>query len=111
MKPQNLALMHKSAQIHSKFCLSMAVCACFALDEAAPNRLIDEQDMWPIIEAAMEKDELFDFGVPKVRGEFLVYGSAFSPKPVRATEVSIHVGGMTKTLAVFGNHHWDLMGA
>jgi len=111
IKPQNLAQMFKSMQIDGQCRLCVAACACFTLDEAAPNRLLDEQDMWPVIEAALEKDELFDFGIPKVRGEFLVYGSAFSPQPVRAIEVSVHVGSLTKTLAVFGNHHWGLVGA
>lgn len=111
IKPQNSALIFKSFIIEGRCYLSIGSCACFTLEESAPNRLLDEQDMWPVIEAALEKDELFDFGVPKVRGEFLVYGSAFSPQPVRAVEVSVHVGGLTKTLAVFGNHHWGLVGA
>ncbi|MCX5830185.1 MAG: DUF2169 domain-containing protein [Deltaproteobacteria bacterium] len=110
IKPQNLAQMFKSMQIDGQCRLSLAACACFTLDEAAPNRLLNEQDMWPVIEAALDKEEIFDFGVPKVRGEFLVYGSAFAPQPVRAIEVSVHVGGLTKTLAVFGNHYWGLVG-
>ncbi|MFA6412691.1 MAG: DUF2169 domain-containing protein [Syntrophales bacterium] len=111
IKPDNLSLLFKSFFWAGECRLSIGSCACFTMDEAAPNRLLDEQDMWPVIEAALEKDELFDFGVPKVRGEYLVYGSAFAPKPVQAIEVSVHVGGMTKTLAVFGNHYWDLMDA
>ena len=111
IKPDNLSLLFKSFFWAGEYHLSIASCACFTMDEAAPNRLLDEQDMWPVVEAAMEKDEVFDFGVPKNRGEFLVYGSAFSPQPVRAIEVSVHVGGLTKTLAVFGNHHWGLVGA
>ena len=111
IKPQNMGTIFKSLSIGGEIRLSIAACACFTFDIQAPNRLLDEQDMWPVIEAAMANDELFDFGVPKVRGEFLVYGSAFAPQPVRGIEVKVSVGSLTKTLAVFGNHHWGLVGA
>jgi len=101
----------KSFAIGGESRLTVAACACFTLDVKAPNRLLNEQDMWPVIEEAMDKDELFDFGMPKIRGEYLVYGSACAPQPVRGMEVSVSTGSMTKTIAVFGNHYWGLMGA
>lgn len=111
IKPQNLGLLFKSCFIDRKAYLSIAACACFTLDTSVPNRLLDEPEMWPIIQAALAEDEIFDFGVPKVRGEYLVYGSAFAPRPVRGLEVHVQVGNTAKTLAVFGNHHWTMMGA
>jgi uncharacterized protein YjbI with pentapeptide repeats len=109
-KPQNCSLILKSFVLDGQCHLSIGACACFTLDITAPNRLLDEQDMWPAIEAALEPDELFDFGLPKVRGEYLVYGSAYAPQPVSGLEVSVHVGHMAKSLAVFGNRHWGLVG-
>lgn len=111
IKPQNLGLLFKSCFIDKKAYLSIAACACFTLDTSPPNRLLDEPEMWPIIAAALSEDEIFDFGVPKVRGEFLVYGSAFAPRPVRGLEVHVQVGNAAKDLAIFGNHHWTLAGA
>jgi len=110
IKPDNLGVIVRSANIDKRAVLSVAACACFTLDTAPVNRLLNEQDMWPVIEAALSPDELFDFGIPKIRGEYLVYGGAFAPKPVRGMEVSVHVGGLEKTLAVFGDRHWTVVG-
>lgn len=110
VKPQNMALMFKSLHIDGSSHLSLAVCACFSFQVSLPDRLLDEQEMWPLIEGALEKEELFDFGVPKIRGEFLVYGSALAPKPVPAQEVAVQVGGTRKTLVVFGDRYWTRTG-
>jgi len=110
IKPEQLGLNFRSFLLDNQNYLSVAACASFALDIQAPNRLLDEQDMWPVIEAAFEPDELFDFGIPKVRGEYLVYGGAFAPKPVHGLKVSVRVDDLTKTLAVFGHHHWTFAG-
>ncbi len=90
--------------------LSLAASACFSLLADAP-RLLHMQAMWPAIEAALGKDELFDFGMPKPRGEFLVYGSACAPSPVTAQEVRVRVGNSIKSLHVFGNRYWTAGGA
>jgi len=110
IKPQNMGAICKSFTFAGKTRLAVAACACFTFDIQARNRLLEEQDMWPVIEAALGPDELFDFAVPKVRGEYLVYGSAFAPKPAPGLEVTVRVGGMAKTLAVLGHHHWKFAG-
>ena len=110
IKPEQLGLNFRSFLLDNQNYLSVAACASFALDIQAPNRLLDEQDMWPVIEAALEPDELFDFGIPKMRGEYLVYGGAFAPEPVHGLKVSVRVDDLTKTLAVFGHHHWTFAG-
>lgn len=66
--------------------------------------------MWPAIEAALGTEEVFDFGMPKTRGEFLVYGSACSPAPVQALEVMVRVGATEKRLNVFGERVWGAGG-
>ena len=111
IKPLNLGIIYKSCVIGDAPLLSLAACACFTLDEGAPNRLIDEPEMWPLIEVALGPEESFDFGFPKHRGEYLVYGSAYAPRPVPGLEVSVRVGDMSKNLAVFGDRYWELMGA
>ena len=110
IKPENLSLLFKSFVAGDKCLLSLSACACFTLDVQVPNRLLNEQDMWPVIEAALGKDELFDFGMPKVRGEYLVYGSAFAAQAVRAVEVSVRIDALEKTLQVFGDRCWTLAG-
>ncbi len=108
LKPDTMSLLFKSFVEKEKCFLSLAGCAFFALDEDLPGRLLNEQDLWPAIETALGEEEIFDFGMPKPRGEFLVYGSAFPPsrEPARALEVRVRLGGLSKTLNVFGDHVW-----
>lgn len=108
--PDDMNLMRRSFREKERCFLSLAASACFSLIANAP-RLLHMQAMWPTIEAALGKDELFDFGMPKPRGEFLVYGSACAPSPVTALEVQVRVGNHTKFLHVFGNRHWSATGA
>ncbi len=108
--PLNMGVLFKGIAIAGEARLSIAACACFRLEENAPNRLMEEPEMWPLLDAALGPEGIFDFGTPKIRGEYLVYGSAFAPVPVPAIEVSVQVGHMGKILAVFGNRNWGLLG-
>lgn len=111
IKTEQLGLLFRTFFLDNQSYLSLGACAFFNLDVQAANRLLAEQDMWPVIEAALEPDEIFDFGVPKARREYLVYGSAFATQPVPGLEVSVHVGNRKKILSVFGPRHWGLVSA
>jgi uncharacterized protein YjbI with pentapeptide repeats len=54
---------------------------------------------------------VFDAGLPKVRGEVLVEGSAFSPEPVIARQVRLALGTIDKSLYVVGDRTWSVAGA
>jgi uncharacterized protein YjbI with pentapeptide repeats len=111
LKPDNMSIIFKSFSAEEKEYLSVAASAFFSLDaKDAQERLFHEQQMWPAIEASLGKNEVFDFGMPKERGEFLVYGSCFSPIPVQGFEVSVNVGNSSKSLVVLGNMHWTVLG-
>jgi len=110
IKPDNLALIHKSFVREEKCYLSLGACAFFHLDARIPGRLMPDQDMWPVVQSALDKGEVFDFALPKVRGEFLVYGSCFASQPVPALSVEVKIGGLSKKLAVFGNRWWQTGG-
>jgi len=110
IKPDNLALINKSFVLEDKCYLSLAACAFFHLDTKIPGRLMPDQDMWPVIQDALDKGEVFDFALPKVGGEFLVYGSCFAPQPSPALNVEIKIGSLSKKLAVFGNRWWQTGG-
>jgi len=111
IKPDNMSLMFRSFFAGGKYYLSVSACAFFDLELKQQNeRLIHEQEMWPVIEASIGKGEIFDFGVPKHQGEYLVYGSCFSTEPVSGLEIAINIGGLTKRLDVLGNCHWTVMG-
>ncbi|WP_459938582.1 DUF2169 family type VI secretion system accessory protein [Desulfonatronum parangueonense] len=102
--------MHRSFTLGEGWSAVISVSACFALQQR-DQRILDFQTLWPTIEAAVARDELFDFGMPKPRGEFLVYGSAWSPNPARALQVQVRVGRYAKSLDVFGNRHWSAGGS
>jgi uncharacterized protein YjbI with pentapeptide repeats len=110
IKPDNMSLLFKSFVWGGKPFLSLGACAFFHLDAGLPDRLMPEQDMWPVIQDALGKGEVFDFAHPKVRGEFLVYGSCFAARPVPALEVAVRIGSLNKKLAVFGNRWWQAGG-
>lgn len=110
IKPDNLALLFKSFVWGGKPFLSLGACAFFHLDARLPNRLMLDQDMWPVIQDALGKGEVFDFAHPKGRGEFLIYGSCFAARPVPALEVAVRIGSLSKKLAVFGNRWWQAGG-
>ena len=108
--PDNLSLLFKAFAEKDASFLSLSACAFFTF-QGGCSQILNVQAMWPAIETALGKDELFDFGMPKPRGEFLVYGSAWSPDPVRAIQVRVRVGNHAKSLHVFGNRHWSAVGA
>ncbi len=110
IKPDNLALLFKSFVWGGKSFLSLGACAFFHLDARLPQRLMLDQDMWPVIQDALGKGEVFDLAHPKDRGEFLVYGSCFAARPVPALEVAVRIGSLSKKLAVFGNRWWQAGG-
>jgi uncharacterized protein YjbI with pentapeptide repeats len=110
-KSDDMAFIFKSFSAGGKDFLSVAACAFFSLDlKETQERLAPEQEMWPVIEASLGKNEIFDFGVPKRRAEFLVYGSCFSPEPVKGVEIRVVVGNTSKSLDILGNMHWTVLG-
>lgn len=86
--------------------LSLAAMAFF--DLTAPESLLTEQDMWKAVPDALGPGGVLDPGMPKQRGEVLVAGAACAPKGSQAKglRVRVRVGGLDKSLAVFGERFW-----
>ncbi len=111
IKPDNMSLMFRSFFAGGIYYLSVSACAFFDLELTQQNeRLIHEQQMWPVIEASLGKGEIFDFGVPKEQGEYLVYGSCYSPEPAGGLEVAVNIGVSAKRLYVLGDCYWTMTG-
>lgn len=109
IKPDNMALSFQSQVLENKEVLTVSTFAVFNFDTSAP-RLLDEDVLWEVAEADLDPDEALDLGLPKPRGEFLVYGACYSPKPVSGLGVNVSVGDISKTLVVMGNRHWTKLG-
>jgi uncharacterized protein YjbI with pentapeptide repeats len=90
--------------------LSVGVIAGFTLEEKP--EFLPEADLLGIIKDGLDKDTIFDPGMPKPLGEALAAGKCFAPggKPVPAILPSFRVGPVRKSLAVFGNRFWKHLG-
>lgn len=106
LKPDNVGLIYRGYIFEKKPMFSVAALGLFTLDESAGIRIGSEAELWPAITAALGQDAVLDDGLPKPRGEYLVYGAACSNQPVEMLEVFVKIGSMEKRLVVFGDHYW-----
>ena len=106
IKPQRLSLLTRPYEYEGKFYLAVNVMAFVSFEQ--PCRLLSEQAMWKFVATAIGKDTVFDMGMPKQHGEFLVYGKCHAPpgRTVTGTLVRAKVGTIEKTLAVLGRRVW-----
>ncbi len=111
VKPDNLGLLTTPCRLDGDLYLSIAVLACFPLDEAGTGGLLPEPLLWETAMSAMGDGEVLDDGWPKPAGEFIVYGAAHSPRPAPGMEITARVGNLSKTLAVTGERLWTPGGA
>ncbi len=88
------------------YSLSLAALAAFPFAEAE-SALLSEQELWQAVEQALPEGEVLDQGLPKPRGEYLVYGACHSAVPVRGREILVRVAGLQKRLQVFGPRFWQ----
>lgn len=110
IKPDTLGLLFSPCMLGDNCCLSVAAMACFSLETARDDRLLEEAQMWQVVAAELGEEEALDLGYPKKRGEFLVYGAAHSPQAVTGLQVSVTVAGLSKTLNVSGARYWNAAG-
>ncbi|MBI4804260.1 MAG: DUF2169 domain-containing protein [Desulfovibrio sp.] len=89
-----------------KMRLVCSVMVYFDLDD--PENPLPDREMWPQVMKLLPQPPVLDPGLPKPRAEVLAAGKCFAPdgKARQASQVSISVGGVKKTLDVFGNRHW-----
>lgn len=99
-----------SADNNNILCLNLAL--GFSLNNLnINNRLIPAEQLDLIIKNTMGEDAFWDMGIPKGQAEFLVFGAAYSTKPVHALSVNVSVDNISKTLMVFGHREWTNHGA
>lgn len=90
--------------------LSLGVLKVFPLASKEQDRAEPLPAVWPLVKLALGKEPL-DAGLPKARGEFLVYGSAYKPAALTSQPllVEVSVGEVSKRLAVFGDRQFDFL--
>jgi uncharacterized protein YjbI with pentapeptide repeats len=108
VKPQRLSILQRSFEVRQQRLLSVAVLAFVPFE--APELPLPEVSLWQLLPRQMGKDVALDEGLPKPRGEILVFGKAFAPggKPRPAFSVRAGVGPVDKTIYVVGKRRWVL---
>lgn len=109
-KKNEHSLLTKVFGAEGKYYLTTSVLLFFDLND--PENLLTEQDLWKTVPELLGEKPILDAGAPKPRGEFLVAGSCFAPRGEtrRASEIHVRVGGIKKTLHVYGNRYWKGIG-
>ena len=65
-----------------------------------------EQDLWTVAAQYLSEWDVYDEGMPKSVGEYLVYGSYYSLIPMASDQVQVQLGPLHKTLKVIGRREW-----
>ncbi len=110
IKPMKLGVTTKIFPNYPNHYLVIGAMGFFNLFDSE-NLLVDALQMEKVY-AAMEPNAIFDSGMPKVQGEAMVAGKAFSleGKEVGEMDVGLEIGPIDKRLKVFGNRFWEKNG-
>jgi uncharacterized protein YjbI with pentapeptide repeats len=86
----------------------MATTVMVYYDLTAPAGLLTEQELWKTVPPLLGETPILDQGMAKPRGEVLLAGSCCAPRGTRrpASQVTLRVGNVRKTLSVFGDRYW-----
>jgi uncharacterized protein YjbI with pentapeptide repeats len=107
IKPRTLGILLRT-QRRSKTTALYTVSALGLFDAEHPGIFLSEQALWPAVMAELPEGAVFDQGLPKPQGEFLVAGYARAPSgsAVRAQMIEVAIGSIGKRVAVFGDRYW-----
>lgn len=107
VKPMRLGLLTRAQQEPPKVYWFVTALGYFDLLE--PGDFDLDTKMWPTVTPALGNTPL-DMGMPKPRGEVVVFGEAVAPggQPVTQMAVEFGVGPVRKKLTVLGDRHWEL---
>ncbi|MFC4299695.1 DUF2169 domain-containing protein [Castellaniella hirudinis] len=88
--------------------LSLGLITPFALSASGHPEPPALGSLWSAIQQVLGKEDVFDEGWPKQRGELLVAGCCYPPKGHLMQPVAVHVqaGTLSKQLAVFGERRY-----
>jgi len=105
-KPQTLSLMTRPFEYRGESFCGISVMACASL--GAGRKLFSEMLMWPAIAEALGPDAVIDEGIPKRGSEYLLAGHAYphEDSTARAARVRVEIGGLSKSLNVFGDRYF-----
>jgi len=106
IKENEQSLFVKPFAARNELFLATTVFIYFDLNN--PDSPLTEQELWQTIPDQLGQNGVLDMGMPKPRGEILIAGKCFTPRGTlrQASQISLRVGTLTKSLQVFGNRSW-----
>lgn len=113
LKPAHTEVTYRTVSLApGRHSLSIALLAHFSLHPDGEPAANATSPVWDAINPAMKNYAGFDEGWPKMNGEYLVFGAAYSPSNSQRQPVSVRVtvGELEKRLAVFGDRYFNGFG-
>ncbi len=107
IKPFPVGLLTRCVEHRKRIGMVITATVYFPFTPAGEGTAWSEMSMWSYLGEEMPEGPLIDEGMLKVRSEYLVHGSAFAPGGgATQCDVGARVGGLVKTLRVFGPRLW-----
>lgn len=107
IKPFPLSLLTRCFEFRGRTSLGVSALVMVGLGGGA-RKLWQEKDLWTFWATRSEAQWPLEEGIPRVRSEYLVSGSAYNPDPECATcGVGVRIGALHKRLLVHGERYWD----
>ncbi len=109
LKPMRAGVLCRPFEHQGRCWFAVGVLAYFDFDVAAAQRLLPDVALWTDVARAAAPGAVFDEAMPKLRGEFLVTGSAYAPGgvPCAALLARAVVGDVDKRVLVVGDRRWE----
>lgn len=110
VKPTRLGFLCKTFENDGKCYFVVTLLVMFPF--GSPTRLLPEPSLWKLVGAELGDGAILDECMPKLRGELLVTGKAFTAGavPRAACQVRVQLGALDKSLYVIGDRQWKFSG-
>jgi uncharacterized protein YjbI with pentapeptide repeats len=110
VKPLRLSFLHRTFEHERRVLFVPTIIALFPFE--SPKSICSEVELWKMVGAELGKFVALDQLMWKSQGELLVSGACFPAggKPAPSAHVRTTLGGIDKTLYVFGDRNWSLLG-
>jgi uncharacterized protein YjbI with pentapeptide repeats len=107
IKPLRLGVMQRPYHWRQGHRLAVTVIALATLEE--PSVLLPEQELWALLDEALDENEQIDLLMPKPCAEFLVNGHAYTRHVAdrKRCRVQARLDDRCKALMVHGDRHWQ----
>lgn len=107
VKPYQAGLLFRTFDNDGTVYFCVTVTLLIDLDSGLP---LPEPQLWQLGTEALDEDTIFDEGMFKPRGEFLVSGFAFPPEGAVVCQARAQVGPIDKSIIAIGDREWKADG-